>query len=119
MKIIDAGHAYLLAGYDGGTEQRLVFLKREGEGFPFNCGAHGGTNCQEVLRALIDRSEYLNRQIPSAETEAILGALRTALFLFESRAARRHCLELELADLHAAVRLPSCETCGHLVCPGH
>ncbi len=119
MKITEAGHGYLLDGYDGAGSQFLHFLKREGDGYPFNDGAHGGTNCQEVLRALIDRTEYLLRQIPCAETEAALACLRTALLLFEARAARRHGRHLDLPDLHSLVRLPTCRTCGHVGCTNH
>lgn len=119
MKIIDAGHAYLLDGYDGGSKQQLTFLKREGDGFPFNHGSNGGTNCQEVLRALIDRTEYLLRQVPCAETEAAVGCMKTALFLFEARAARRHARHLDFADLSAPVRMQPCTTCGHIECGGH
>ena len=119
MKIVDAGHVYRLDGYDGGEPQTLIFVKREGDGFPFNEGKHGGTNCQEVLRALIDRTEYLFRQIPSAETQAAIECMKTALFMFEARAARRHGRHLDFADLHSAVRLNPCKTCGHIGCDGH
>jgi hypothetical protein len=119
MLILDAGHRYLLDSIDGGEPQTLQFVKRAGVGFPFNSGESPGTNCQEVLRALIDRTDYLLRQIPCAETEAAVAALKTALFLFESRAARRHGRTLDFRDLHEAVRLAPCRTCGHLCCGGH
>lgn len=61
MKVIDPGHVYELAHLDGQHVERLVFVKREGDGYPGNFGHHEGTNLQEVLRALIDRVEYLNR----------------------------------------------------------
>ena len=79
MKILDAGHIYSLDSLDGNLEQTLTFVKREGEKFPFNSGSHAGTNCQEVLRVLIDRSEYLQKQKPCAETECIISSLKTAL----------------------------------------
>lgn len=116
MQILDAGHTYRLAGYDGGKPQVLVFLKRDGEGFPFNEGRHGGTNCQEVLRALINRTEFLASQVPCAETEAAIGCMKTALFLFEARAARRHGRHLDFNDLGAAMRLSACVQCGHIGC---
>lgn len=119
MRILDAGHIYRLEGYNGGESQVLTFIKRQGDGFPFNEGEHGGTNCQEVLRALIDRTEYMMRQIPCAETEAAVGCMKTALFLFESRAARRHSRHLDLPDLSAAVRMQPCTQCGHLGCELH
>ena len=115
MKILDAGHSYLVDGYDGGKPQYITFMKRTGKGFPFNDDVkYGGTNCQEVLRVLIDRTEYLMKQKPCAETEAIIGLLKTSLLLFETRAARKHGLELNL-DYNTLSNEP-CKTCGHLVC---
>ncbi len=119
MKILDTGHAYLLDSLDGGDPIRLTFVKREGVGFPFNRGSNPGTNVQEVLRALIERTEYLNRQIPCAETESAASCLKTALLLFEVRAARRHGRTLDLASAWDLCRLPTCPTCGHVVCSGH
>lgn len=116
MKILEAGHKYELDGYDGSHPQELEFLKREGEGYPFNYGKHGGTNCQEVLRALIDRSEYLQKQVPCYETESIIGLLKTALVLFETRAARRHGLTIDAESSQKFSSGPFCKQCGHLVC---
>lgn len=120
MKIIDAGHEYMLETLDGnGAPMALVFVKREGDKFPFNRGHHSGTNVQEVLRALIDRTEYLNRQVPCAETEAAAYCLRTALLLYEIRAARRHGRHLDLTLTQELCCLPTCKTCGHIGCEGH
>lgn len=116
MKIIDSGHAYLLDSIDGGDPITLTFVKRAGEKFPFNIGSHPGTNVQEVLRALIERTEYLNRQVPCAETEAAIGLLKTTLLLFELRAARRHGRTLDLMDLRLLSCLPTCLKCGHIGC---
>ncbi len=119
MKIIDSGHEYLLESLDGGEPVRLTFVKREGEGFPFNSGHHPGTNVQEVLRALIERGDYLNRQVPCAETESATAMMRGALLLFELRAARRHGRNLDLNSTQEACCLPTCKTCGHIGCEGH
>lgn len=119
MKILDAGHAYKLDVYDDSNDENhyLRFLKRVGDNFPFNEEpAYAGTNCQEVLRALIDRSEYLQKQKPCAETESIISLLKTALMLFETRAARIHGINLELTDLNQCVRMNPCKECGHVVC---
>lgn len=118
MKIIDAGHIYKLNMYDDeeNSFQTLTFLKRCGKRYPFNEGMYPGTNCQEVLRALIDRTEYLNRQEPCAESEAIIASLKTALFLFESRAARKHGKTLNLRDLNCTLDYPLCDNCGHIDC---
>jgi hypothetical protein len=64
MKILDAGHRYQLDHLDGDNVTELTFVKRSGAMYPFNIGEYEGTNVQEVLRALIDRTEYLNRQKP-------------------------------------------------------
>lgn len=116
MKILDAGHDYLLDCLDGGESIRLTFVKRSGEKFPFNSGSNPGTNVQEVLRALIERTEYLNRQVPCAETEAASGCLKAALALFEIRAARRHGRLLDLPTLQHLSCSPTCARCGHIGC---
>jgi len=104
----------------GADSQTLFFIKKIGMGFPFNAGPErGGTNCQEVLRALIDRIDYLQRQGPCAESEAISSLLKTALMLFELRAARRHGHTLELDDLMQCVRDEPCAECGHIGCEKH
>src|SRR6266403_40383 len=94
MRVIDPGHHYELTNLDVGLEvynfSDIVFVKREGVGYPGNVGHHSGTNCQEVLRVLIDRVKYLDNQIPDDNNETILGFLRLAVFNFEERAARRH-----------------------------
>ena len=119
MLIIDAGHEYQLDSIDGGPPQSLRFVKRCGKGFPFNSGQHSGTNVQEVLRALIDRTEYLNNQKPCAETEAAAGCLRAALALYEMRAARRHGRHLDLHSTQELMCGETCSRCGHIGCEGH
>lgn len=119
MKILDPGHTYLLDSIDGGAPQTLVFVKREGDKFPFNYGCHPGTNVQEVLRALIDRTQFLNSQQPCAETEAAIGNLRTTLLLFELRAARCHGRHLNLFSTANLMHETPCQTCGHIRCEGH
>lgn len=116
MYILDAGHIFRLAGYDGGESQTLVFMKREGKKFPFNVGSYGGTNCQEVIRALISRCKYLQSQIPCAETESIIGLLETALLLFEVRAARTKERSIDIPSLSLLSSLRTCDICGHLQC---
>jgi hypothetical protein len=95
-------------------------VKRVGDRYPGNGGTgYEGTNCQEVLRALVSRSLYLNNQFPCAETEAIIGHLRSALLLFEVRAARIHGRALSLESLEEIEDIPPCVVCGHLQCSGH
>ena len=122
MKIIDAGHQYLLDSLDGNSidnkkcSNYLKFVKREGENFPFNYSSNSGTNCQEVLRALIDRTKYLQKQKPCAETESIIGCLETALLLFEVRASRMHNINLNVRALADLSSINPCPECGHLQC---
>lgn len=115
MKVLDSGHRYELNLLDAEGKSELVFVKREGEGYPFNIGHYGGTTCQEVLRALIDRVKYLDAQISCPENQIILHGLRSALLGFETRASRRHNLNLVITNEEIEL-LPVCEVCGHIKC---
>ena len=116
MEIIDPGHEFLLEGYDGGDPQLLVFMKRDGAGYPFNVGRHSGTNCQEVIRALIERLKYLQLQIACDENEQIIKLLRESLRLFEVRAAKRRGLTVPEFPSDEFELQPTCPTCGHIQC---
>lgn len=123
MKEVDLGHEYLLDSYDGGKPIRLVFVKREGEGYPFNVGHHPGTNCQEVIRALIARVKYLQQQVPCEENERVIADLRSCLWAFEQRAAKRHgrASVLPWQEQYQSVPVeeqPTCANCGHIGCAG-
>lgn len=87
MKIIDPGHIYELQQLGGGT-QKLTFVKRSGGTISYD-QEWVGVQVQEVLRALIDRTKYLNDVLPCVETQDALHNLRMALFEFEARAWRR------------------------------
>jgi hypothetical protein len=118
MKVLDDGHTYLLLHLDGAGAEKLSFVKREGPGYPGNEGHYEGTNIQEVLRALIDRSHYLYDQVPCSETLAVIANLRSALLLLELRAARRHGRHLDLHGEEYIEDLPVCPRCGHIGCDG-
>lgn len=124
MRVIDAGHAYELRHLDGDGASVLSFVKREGPGYPRNVGAHEGTTLQEVLRALIDRVQYLDGQIKDARNEEVIEHLRRAILSLEIRAAERHgrSLNLDRADfmrLPAGIEtLPVCPKCLHIGCAG-
>lgn len=115
MIVIDRGHEYAMRRYDGPGWEYLRFLKREGPGFPGNVGHYSGTNCQEVLRVLIDRVKYLDKQVPCSENAMILSNLRHALLFFEKRAADRHGLRLMYGNGNIEDEL-TCSQCGHIVC---
>jgi hypothetical protein len=119
VKCIDGGHKFLLRNYDGGEPyQPIQFMKREGPGYPFNVGHYPGTNCQEVLRALVSRVEYLQSQIACWQNVATLFLLRMAIWMFERRAAKRHERRFPIRLLAGIDRLPTCEICGHVGCRG-
>jgi len=126
MKVLDPGHHYEVTNYDGGGTQRIAFMKRVGENYPNNTGGpYKGTNCQELLRVLIDRVRYLNEvNIPDYRNEIILANLRSSLFQFESRALDRHGYELDDEDKEKLFIIPletspTCPTCGHIICKGN
>lgn len=124
MKETDPGHRYLLDSYDGGDPLPLVFAKREGEGYPFNVGHHPGTNCQEVIRAVIERVKYLQKQIPCEENQQIINNLRSCLWGFEGRAAKRHgrASVFPWQEQYQPVPIelqPTCPGCGHIGCEGN
>lgn len=116
MKVLDAGHDYMLYPIDGGEPQRLTFVKREGHNYPGNVGSHSGLLTQEVLRVLIDRCKYMNAQGACAETDIIINALRTALMAFEIRAARCRGSSIQLDQLQDIEGWPICKKCGHIQC---
>lgn len=118
MKVLDPGHEYTLDSLDGDLAQRLIFVKREGTLYPGNVGSHPGTTSQEVIRALIDRAKYVNNQMPCPESTLVTSLLTAALYLLESRAARRHdrFLSSELDDIVTGVG--KCVQCNHVGCDG-
>lgn len=126
MKVIDPGHTYEVEVYDGiGGSELITFMKRQGPGFPGNTSAYPGTNCQEVLRVLIDRLKYLDGQIPCDDNKRAITDLRRCLLEFERRAAIRHGSD-DLYPVHlwdvdeVPVELAdTCRVCGHLIIAGH
>jgi hypothetical protein len=127
MKILDPGHTYEVDIYDepGFTSPNVItFMKREGENYPGNKDSYPGTNCQELIRVLIDRLKYLNNQIPCPENKDALQYLRQALLSFEIRAAKRHQLFKggNWMSMQIIETLPVCHICGHIIdlaCKGH
>lgn len=127
MKVLDPGHTFELASYSGsppddvaGFPNVLKFMKREGPGYPGNVGHYEGTNCQEVLRALISRVKYLDTQVACEHNQMVLLDLRHALWLFERRAAARHGREVRFFHPNWAIEdEPTCRRCGHIECTGN
>lgn len=122
MKVLDPGHEYLLRVLDCPETDKerlpLVFVKREGPGYPGNEGHHSGTTTQEVLRALIDRNKYVDNQIPDLHTQRAINFMRRALLELEFRAAERHGRKNTFASPYEIEEAPVCEKCGHIGCLG-
>lgn len=97
MKIIDAGHRYELDNLKADGHQILDFYKDE----EINGDGRDGCSCQEVIRALIDRVEFLEGQKKAKENPEIMFHLRKALLLFEVRALR-----LDIEDGMSIERFP-------------
>lgn len=130
MDVVDPGHDYELdwldveQGYNaedlyGPGCRDLVFVKRIGEKYPGNKSRHPGTNCQEVLRVLIDRVKFLDGQRPHDYNEHIVSHLREAIRFLEMRAAELHGRDFsQFRDDDAIELLPTCKKCGHIGCGG-
>lgn len=117
MEILDNGHVFLLKSYDGFRSILLVFMKREGIDYPNNVGHYPGTNCQEVLRALIARVQYLQHQIWCWHNWIMIKLLRITIWLFERRAAKRHKRKIPFF-IPNIEELATCIVCGHIYCEG-
>lgn len=86
MKIIEAGHVYELDQLDTSPNSDPVMLKfvnREGK------NNHPGTQTQEVLRVLINRTQHCQACLDCPEDDEIIYHLRMALLIHESRALKR------------------------------
>lgn len=86
MKILERGHIYQLQQLDFGPNDPdviLRFVNRE----PGT--EHGGTQTQEVIRALIDRTQHCDRCLRWEGNDLIIHHLRMALALHEARAILR------------------------------
>lgn len=120
MKVLDPGHDYLLDNFDGGEAVRLTFVKRNDppEKYPGNDWAHPGTQIQEVLKALIERCQYVNSQVPSIQTEEVEANLARSIWLLEQRHCERHEKPnvMNIYDVEGIDLQDYCKECGHIVC---
>lgn len=84
MKILEPGHVYEFANLDGELKNnRIIFVNRE----PGN--KHPGTQTQDVLRVLIDRTKHCDACLRWEGNDLIIHHLRMALVLHEARALIR------------------------------
>jgi hypothetical protein len=89
MEEIEPGHIYRLQHLEAEGYELLRFIRRSSKAVDYGDGEHPGTNSQEVTRALIKRTLYLNDILPAAETLDAVYFYRMALFCYEARAYRR------------------------------
>lgn len=108
MKVLKQGHVYEVDHLDGDNKSNIRFVDR----------GHGkdteGTTCQELLRVLIDRVQFLNREVHWEGNAEIIQHLRLALILFEMRALYRkvekrklipEMLDVDESDLHIRLNI--------------
>ena len=118
MIVLDDGHKYLLNLLDSENYETLTFVKRcsPPEKYPGNTNSYSGTNMQEVIRALINRLKYLDKQIADYRNYLNIVLLRQILLLLEQRAAERHNRKLILnqTEYQTIELLSVCEKCGHI-----
>lgn len=119
MIVKDPGHEYELIHIDGNGKTDIVFVKREGERYPGNVGAHEGVQVQEVVRALIDRVAFVDAQIPCVENKVVVSNLRRVIWLLESRARQRRGSTLPTGIVDRIEQYPACILCGHILCEKH
>lgn len=104
MRIVVPGHLYELDHLDGARKSFLQFVDR----------GHGrdteGTLNQEVIRALIDRVQYLDAEKPWPLNHEIVHHLRMALTLHEARAL---CRKVEKQTLQPEVLATGAD--GHFI----
>jgi hypothetical protein len=113
---IDPGHIYLLDNLDGNGSQKITFVKRVGDGYPFNQPpSFEGTTCQRTIKANILRVNYLQNQFWCVENVIILFCLKIAIWCFEFRASRRKGQILLVNPLNAWSK-SKCTKCGHIKC---
>lgn len=107
MKVLDEGHTYKLQDNKKPTETTTIQFFKDSK---INGGSDvSGTTNQEVLRALINRIQFLDKQVPHAVNAEIVLHLRKALILHEQRHLDR------LVEKGVAVELIEAKNTGHFV----
>ena len=130
MKILDAGHKYALQHLENAGEQTLTFGKRSGSPVQHET-EYPGTTTQEVIRAAIDRTKYVDALLPCQENYRAILLLREALYWLERRAYLRKRQQLAQVNqshadsgsmpftAHEIEAVPICIICGHISCFDH
>ncbi len=88
MKILTPGHKYELANFEkvAAAGQVLQFIQKEGE--PLKTVKDGTTN-EEVLAMLVDRLQFLNKKLPSLDTQIAISRCEDALLWLKKRTQDR------------------------------
>lgn len=92
MNVIRPGHKYTLASFENPNQfQVLQFIEKEPrfQGSNEMVTINDGTTTEEVLAALIDRTETLNAKFPSEYNANAITHMKAALQYFEERTASR------------------------------
>lgn len=89
MQVLDPGHVYQLD-----SDQTLEFIKRTNGEL-----VHGGTTNEELLRVLINRTEYLDAKFPCEENKNALQDMVDALYWFTQRTIKRVEQGVETKDI--------------------
>lgn len=97
MKIVEPGHIYQLHHIDGPGYEELTFVNRE------KGTKQEGTQTQEVLRALINRTIHCDNCLRWEGNDLILQHLRMALILHEARALIRKCEKQQIYPEHIEI----------------
>lgn len=102
MNAVVPGHLYNLENADPGeagspTVQTLAFIRKESVDGVFKTVANGTTN-EEVLRALIDRLQFLQAKATCRENALAITKLEEALMWLERRTADRKARGVEGTD---------------------
>lgn len=94
MKVLEPGHTYDLDNFQhpkGEFNQTLRFIQKVPN--PQNPSElvtiQNGTTNEEVLKALINRTEFLNTKFPCRENSIAITKMQEALMWFEKRTADR------------------------------
>jgi len=100
MKVVEAGHSYLLANFEHPQEmQSLQFInKTKSKTTGKFATVYDGTTNEEVLEMLIDRMHYLNGLMHSPNNDKAIGALKLALEFLNKRTKDRVARGVEGTD---------------------
>lgn len=128
MRVLDPGYSYELRVYDqpkGDDEDELLvesltFVKRNEppDKYPGNINHYPGTQTQEVLRALIDRTKYVDKQKKDPNNKMCINLYRQAIYLLELRARKLRGQE-SFYWFDEIENIPTCDICGHILCLNH